>query len=132
MRRHLAVVIAAVPLFLLMPGQAWAAEPITIPSIYVYNPSLGALNDYCTISDDFAPIQDRQLKLRRADFRGPCARHDLCYASPAPKNVCDDNFYRDLLQQCDYTFASDTSGYLAYCRGRSALYYRAVEAFGDA
>ena len=44
---------------------------VAVPSRYVYDPSKGSLHDYCTKSPD---------SWGRADFRGPCANHDLCYA----------------------------------------------------
>lgn len=48
---------------------------VTIPARYNYDPSQGSLRDYCTKSPDFYYYPEGIS----ADFRGACARHDICY-----------------------------------------------------
>ena len=76
---------------------------VSIPSNYVYNPNTSyqrTLHDYCTKSPDQFPSPGRN-----ADFRGPCARHDLCimYRSTA-RSTCDTNLRANLKQECRYTY----------------------------
>ena len=94
---------------------------VGVPSNYVYNPSLGSLHDYCTSSPDswFA-----------ADFRGPCAVHDLCYEVPGShKKFCDDQLERQLTENCDAAYALGVSR--STCHGTANVYWAAVTAFGD-
>lgn len=48
---------------------------VTIPGRYNYDPNAGNLRDYCTKSPDFYYYPGGTS----ADFRGACARHDICY-----------------------------------------------------
>ncbi|HST84876.1 MAG TPA: hypothetical protein VLL08_24270 [Kineosporiaceae bacterium] len=73
---------------------------VTVPSNYVYNPKLGALHDYCT----FAPDEFPAPKAANADFRGPCARHDLCYAGSASQKSCDKALRRNMFQNCEHWY----------------------------
>jgi hypothetical protein len=100
---------------------------ITIPSNYVYNPSLGSLHDYCTLSPDYY----RPLGAPNADFRGPCARHDMCYEAPGNnKSACDTAFRNNLIHMCDNTYGSVNP--IRYtCRTVAEGYYLAVVTFGD-
>jgi hypothetical protein len=110
------------PVTLGQGGPAPLVSQVTVPSNYVYNPSLGSLHDYCTSSPDsyFA-----------ADFRGPCARHDLCYEAPGDhKTACDNALRNDLSNNCDYAYGS-TSPQRYACRTVAAGYWAAVTAFGD-
>lgn len=74
---------------------------VTVPSNYIYNPRLGSLHDYCTSSPDEFP----NAFGANADFRGPCARHDLCYGSSTDKKVCDVNLWRNMLTNCNYYYS---------------------------
>ncbi|MEU8327415.1 phospholipase A2 [Micromonospora sp. NPDC048839] len=95
---------------------------VTVPSNYVYNPSRGSLHDYCTSSPD---------SYLAADFRGPCARHDLCYEAPGNhKSACDNTFHGHLVNNCDYAFGSWNPVRYS-CRVAAAEYWAAVTAFGD-
>ncbi len=78
-----------------------AADFVSVPSNYVYDPSLGSLHDYCTASpDEFpAPFADN------ADFRGPCARHDLCYAGSGSEFDCDNDLWSDMRTNCAYEYS---------------------------
>jgi hypothetical protein len=95
---------------------------VTVPSNYVYNPSRGSLHDYCTSSPD---------SYLAANFRGPCARHDLCYEAPGNhKSACDNTFYGHLVNNCDYAYGSLNP--IRYsCRVVAGEYWAAVTAFGD-
>jgi hypothetical protein len=94
---------------------------VGVPANYVYNPALGSLHDYCTSSPDswFA-----------ADFRGPCAVHDLCYEVPGShKKFCDDQLEVQLTENCDAAYAPGINR--STCHGTANVYWAAVTAFGD-
>lgn len=95
---------------------------VTVPSNYVYNPRKGSLHDYCTSSPD---------SYLSADFRGPCARHDLCYAKPGNhKKACDATLMTQLIQNCKYAYGSLNP--LRYsCTNTAVNYHQAVTSFGD-
>ncbi|GAA1617061.1 phospholipase A2 [Actinoplanes couchii] len=101
---------------------ALAVSQVTVPSNYVYNPALGSLHDYCTSSPD---------SYLAADFRGPCARHDLCYDAPGDNKLnCDNKLYEHLGTNC--TYAYPTNGTLRNtCLGVAATYWAAVTTFGN-
>lgn len=95
------------------------ASVIQVPSNYVYNPSLGSLHDYCTDSPDgwFS-----------ADFRGPCARHDMCYEAPGNhKSACDSELRYGITNNCVAAYPTHPSA----CSAAGYTYYLAVVAFGD-
>jgi hypothetical protein len=84
------MLVVAVAVVASSPGQAKAAVYpfVQVPSRYVYDPSQGSLHDYCTKSPD---------SWGRADFRGPCANHDLCYMDHVRgKQSCDDSLRTDM------------------------------------
>ena len=76
-------------------------DVVGVPAEYVYDPALGALHDYCTSSpDEFpAPAADN------ADFRGPCARHDICYGNGSDQFACDNSLWSDMVTNCEYQYA---------------------------
>ena len=74
---------------------------VSVPSNYVYNPRLGSLHDYCTKSPDEFPNPAGA----NANFRGPCARHDLCYGGSTSKFTCDNRLRSDMRSNCAYTYA---------------------------
>jgi hypothetical protein len=72
---------------------------VAVPARYEYNPRKGSLHDYCTKSPD---------SWDRADFRGPCANHDLCHMDHVRgKQACDDNLRTDMEMNCDVAFNQD-------------------------
>jgi hypothetical protein len=97
---------------------------VTVPSNYVYNPKLGTLHDYCTHAPDEFPAPFA----KNADFRGPCARHDLCYGTSAKKSTCDNALKANLYNNCDYYYG--TLNPLRYaCRATAAVYWAVVVAW---
>jgi hypothetical protein len=72
---------------------------VAVPSRYVYDPAQGSLHDYCTKSPD---------RWGRADFRGPCANHDLCYMDHVRgKDPCDQSLRTDMEMNCGVAFDQD-------------------------
>lgn len=138
--KRLAVIVLGVVAALVVSPTVSSADPgpVTIPDGYVYKPSLGVLNDYCTTSPDRPLIGHAQtLRQREVDFRGPCARHDLCYPTDRPINLCHDDFLRNLNQQCDYTFGTDfdsfgESGWRRPCGNLARDYYNTIRVVGNA
>jgi hypothetical protein len=102
-----------------------AVGAVGVPSNYVYNPSLGTLNDYCSKAPDeyHAPYDVN------ADFRGPCARHDLCYGERRGKSACDNALYDDMVGNCDSAYAPGNSNRNA-CRNAAWIYWLAVTTLG--
>lgn len=120
MRRILSAVTASVlmtgAMMVGFGGTAYAAPPIGVPSDYVYKPSLGPLHDYCTKSPE---------SFFRADFRGPCARHDLCYERGADKRFCNVAFRLHLYLNCDYAYSAGSNSRAA-CHRTADIYYKTV------
>lgn len=111
------------------PGASVAAVagPVTVPSNYVYNPSLGSLHDYCTSSPD----EFNAVGAADADFRGPCARHDLCYERPGNnKRECDDALRVDLKHNCHHWYAAGNPQ-RNLCDRTAEVYWVAVTSFGN-
>lgn len=99
-----------------------------IPANYEYDPDRGPLHDYCTSSPDTHNINGTVV-----DFRGSCARHDMCYAGDAPKEECDDAFWVNLTNRCSFTFPDASPGInRSVCRDRAVVYHLFVIEFGDA
>lgn len=102
-------------------------KKVTIPKRYVYHPHRGpqkTLHDYCTKSPD---------SYLKADFRGPCARHDLCYQNHGKnrvtKSVCDARLYKNLRKNCAYAYPGWTGAPTRYtCYGVASTYYDVVSA----
>lgn len=125
-----------------MAPQSHLTPPITVPAAYVYDPDCTRMppgescdryrprHDYCTSSpDSFWGGPNRVV-----DFRGPCARHDMCYsfnfnsppvyAKSSGKFLCDGTFHDHLRQNC----AAELGGVL-YAAQRTACYAVALAYF---
>lgn len=103
---------------------AAASTYVGIPSNYVYNPSLGVLHDYCTASPDEFPAPFAA----NANFRGPCAKHDLCYAGSTSEFTCDNRLWSDMVTNCQYYYGSLNP--LRYqCINTAHVYWASVVAF---
>lgn len=103
---------------------ASSAVHITVPSRYVYNPNTTyqrTLHDYCTASPD---------SWGDANFRGSCARHDLCIMDrQIARSTCDSNLLSNLKSECRYAYASwYEAAAKAECLGVAYVYYGAVRA----
>lgn len=94
---------------------------VGIPSNYVYNPSLGSLHDYCTNSPDEFPAPFAS----NANFRGPCARHDLCYAGTTSEFTCDNGLRSDMRTNCAYEYSS-ANPLRSACYTTADVYWAAV------
>ena len=103
------------------PASSAAGAFVSVPSNYVYNPALGSLHDYCTSSPDEFPAPFGE----NADFRGPCARHDLCYAGSTSEFTCDNGLRSDLRINCAYTYGSTNPNRYA-CYATADIYWAAV------
>ncbi|TFV52984.1 phospholipase A2 [Blastococcus sp. TF02A_35] len=94
---------------------------VGVPSNYVYNPRRGSLHDYCTRSpDEFPGIG------KNASFKGPCARHDLCYGGGrTSKFTCDNRLRTDMRSNCAYTYGV-WNPQRAACYRTADIYWAAV------
>jgi hypothetical protein len=97
---------------------------VTVPANYVYNPALGSLHDYCTLAPDEFPAPGAP----NADFRGPCARHDLCYAAGTTSRFsCDNTLRRNMFRNCEHYYGV-FSVLRAACKTTALIYWAAVVA----
>lgn len=91
-----------------------SAHHITIPSNYVYAPhtrNSPRLHDYCSDSPDWFPAPGRN-----ADFRGPCARHDMCIEfHQKQRSTCDGDLKTRMHDECNWTY----SGFFDFARRKS-------------
>lgn len=78
-------------------------SPILIPEEYEYNLSHPekTLHDFCSYSQDLWGEDSVRANPSNivADFRGPCAVHDMCYD--------DDRVYESRVPKCDIPFRSE-------------------------
>jgi hypothetical protein len=89
---------------------------VGVPKGYVYNPKLGTTHDYCSYSPD---------SYLKANFRGPCARHDMCYDSPKDKKKCDVNLLKDMRANCNHAYGKFNP--IRYtCHDIAKVYFAAV------
>ncbi|MEZ4362738.1 MAG: phospholipase A2 [Kofleriaceae bacterium] len=96
---------------------------VGVPRNYVYNPSLGPLHDYCTKSPDEFPNPVG----KNANFRGPCARHDLCLGSKTARTTCDNRLKTDLQTNCKATYGR-FNPVRSHCLSTALIYWAAVRA----
>jgi len=102
---------------------ASASDFVRVPANYVYKPSLGSLHDYCTSSPDEFPNPVG----KNADFRGPCARHDLCYGSRTDKKHCDVRLLKDMRANCEHAYGR-FNPVRQSCYATAGAYFAAVVA----
>lgn len=94
---------------------------VTVPKRYVYDPSRSpkSLHDYCTHAPN---------KWFKADFRGPCARHDLCYQDVGKNRVtkaaCDAVLGVNLRTNCAYAYGGWVKR--KTCNGVANTYFAVV------
>jgi len=85
-------------------GENFTKAYVGVPSNYVYNLNhpRRTLHDYCTKSPDEFPNPVGA----NANFRGPCARHDLCFEQrQASQYTCNNRLWGNLVSNCEYTYA---------------------------
>lgn len=101
------------------------AKHITIPKTYKYHPHKGpdiALHDYCTASPDEFPTIGKN-----ADFRGPCARHDMCIQYHQQKrSTCDNNLLNNMKSECRYTYKHSYDPRRSACEFTARVYWTVV------
>lgn len=88
----------------LAPAGAMVEAYVGIPSNYVYNLNhpRKTLHDYCTKSPDEFPNPIGA----NANFRGPCARHDMCFElKQASQYTCNNRLWSDMRSNCAHTYA---------------------------
>ncbi|MGI8415753.1 MAG: hypothetical protein ACR2P2_06000 [Nakamurella sp.] len=77
---------------------------VVVPKSYCYDPSTSnhtGWHDYCTHSpDQYNGIGGT------ADFRGPCARHDMCLQAGHSHGTCDGPLLSNLKQNCKQRFGT--------------------------
>ncbi|WP_278262711.1 hypothetical protein [Nocardia sp. AG03] len=91
----LGTLLGVAPIAHAVPGSGGNAVPV--PADYDYDPSRGALHDYCTVAGNDTP---------GVDFRGACARHDQCMQreGKAGYDACHTAFGIDLASECTWSF----------------------------
>ncbi|TLP75724.1 hypothetical protein [Nesterenkonia sphaerica] len=120
-----------------VPASSSRPRKVTIPSSYRYCPNSctpPARHDYCT-----SPARNYWATLSGvADFRGPCARHDMMIANIAKKKISlsskqtqryqgDLQFRANLQQNCRHGFYKlNQTGGKASCFVTTGAYYSAV------
>jgi hypothetical protein len=107
-----------------MIASAGRPSEVTVPANYVYNPALGSFHDYCTLAPDEFPAPGAP----NADFRGPCARHDLCYEGATTSRFsCDNTLLRNMYRNCEHYYGV-FSVLRAACKTTALVYWAAVVA----
>lgn len=106
------------------------SSPIPERNYYYYNPDVGNPNDYYTMYPDQYDAQALNEKAPDADFRDPCAIHDVCYDAASrgerTQEFCDQRFHDQLHFVCEATYQEGTAN-RRMCNGRSDAYYQAVK-----
>lgn len=102
-----------------------SSSHITIPKTYKYHPHKGpdiALHDYCTASPDEFPTVGKN-----ANFRGPCARHDMCIQYYQHKrSTCDGNLLANMKSECNYTYKHWYDPRKSACLSTAYVYWTVV------
>lgn len=76
-------------------GRSTINGVISIPAGYPNPTWRESLRDYCTSAPEW---------FGEADFRGPCARHDVCYHNGVNRPACDSVFWGHLLLECQFAY----------------------------
>lgn len=85
---------------------------VVVPSNYCYDPHTSnhpAWHDYCTHSPDSIYVSSGApfgLGSGTVDFRGPCARHDMCLQSSHSHSKCDGPLLNNMKTNCSQRFNS--------------------------
>lgn len=93
---------------------------VNVPKSYCYDPDTTThpgWHDYCTHSPD---------SYGKADFRGPCAYHDLCLQAGHGHGSCDGKLLTRLDHNCDFAYGRfNPTRYT--CRARALEYYAFIK-----
>lgn len=99
---------------------------VVVPKSYCYDPQTTnhrGWHDYCTHSpDQYSSI------LGNADFRGPCARHDMCLQGSHSHSKCDGPLLDNLKQNCKQRFSWHNPARYS-CEEVAYTYYLAIKAY---
>jgi hypothetical protein len=99
---------------------------VLVPWSYCYDPETTnhrGWHDYCTHSpDQYSSV------LGNADFRGPCARHDMCLQSTHSHSRCDGPLLDNLKQNCKQRFSWYNPARYS-CEDVAYTYYLAIKAY---
>ena len=71
---------------------------VVVPASYCYDPATTknpGWHDYCTHSPD---------SYGSADFRGPCARHDMCLQAGHSHHTCDGPLLANMKTNCKHSY----------------------------
>lgn len=85
---------------------------VVVPSNYCYDPHTSnhtGWHDYCTDSPDAVYVSSGApfgVGSGTVDFRGPCARHDMCLQSSHSHSKCDGPLLSNMKTNCSQRFAS--------------------------
>ncbi|MEJ5929192.1 hypothetical protein WG915_11305 [Corynebacterium sp. H128] len=104
---------------------------VPVPPGYEYDPNRGSLHDYCTKSPDQFPSPGKN-----ADFSGPCAIHDMCYAdadnlhggSSWAFSQCNVDLYNNIQTVCANVYGPYDLRY-SPCMDTGLVYFDAVTVF---
>lgn len=103
---------------------------VVVPTSYCYDPSTTthtAWHDYCTHSpDQYSALPGGYGGT--ADFRGPCARHDMCLQAGYSHSTCDGPLLNNLKTNCKQRFGTfDPRRY--DCEQVAYQYYLAIKIY---
>ena len=114
-------------------------SPVLIPDTYVYDTShkQKTLHDFCSYSRDLWGDSSMGNSTDTiADFRGPCAKHDMCYDRVNEYETrvvtCDPKLHQDLLQSCNSTYSERDKATNRGCIATADYMYAAVKYFQKA
>lgn len=109
-----------------------SGSKVEIPEDYIFDPNCERvpegrscdswvfMHDYCSGSPDQLPAPGAN-----ADFRGPCARHDMCLESGGTNNFCNNQLFLDMKQNCEYTYGAVDPRY-QFCLANAGVYWDVV------
>lgn len=94
---------------------------VVVPTNYCYDPDTSnhrGWHDYCTSSPDSVYISSGApfgIGSGTVNFRGPCARHDMCLQSTHSHSTCDGPLLSNLKKNCTQKFnAANPARYKCY------------------
>jgi hypothetical protein len=107
---------------------------VVVPTNYCYDPTTNnhrGWHDYCTHAPDSVYVSSGApfgVGSGTVDFRGPCARHDMCLQSTHSHSKCDGPLLSNLKQNCSQRFASYNPARYK-CDAVAYTYYLVIKAY---